>query len=334
MTSDAHDPVLISVVVPTCKRPHLLKRCLDALLAQTLDRFLYEIVVADDAGCEVTRKIVECLSGQTTGKGPRLSYFAVNERHGPAAARNVGWRAARGEFIAFTDDDCIPDSRWLQAGLEAFGEDEEILGVSGKVIIPLPPVPTDYEYNYNGLSQSQFVTASCFYRRRFLEKVGGFDEQFELPWREDSDLFFRLLKLGEGKVVRAPEALVVHPVPPGKWGVSLKQQRRNYYNALLYKKHPEYYRLYLSPVTPWRYYQIMLALLAGLLGFWRRQPLLALTGLSLWAFLTGRFSLLRLSKTSHEPGHVAEMLITSVLIPPLALFWRMAGAIKYKVFFL
>src|SRR5688572_20611263 len=99
----------VSVVVPTYRRPDLLARCLGALLRQSWPPADYEVIVADDAAEEATRRLVESLDTS----GLRLQYVPVLGRHGPAAARNVGWRAARGEIIAFTDDDCIPDSGWL-----------------------------------------------------------------------------------------------------------------------------------------------------------------------------------------------------------------------------
>ena len=88
--------------------------------------------------------------------------------------------------------------------------------------------------------------ASCAIR------AGGFDERFSAAWREDSDLHFRLLHQG-GRIVWAPAALVVHPWP-ARWGVSLKQQRKSQFNALLYKKHPRLYRQRIRPWPPWEYY--------------------------------------------------------------------------------
>src|SRR5690349_7715077 len=99
----------VSVVVPTYKRPELLDRCLDALLGQCYEPSGYEIVVADDgANCE-TRRQVECHAQRAACRGLTVRYLPVTGAHGPAAARNAGWRAARGEIIAFTDDDCVPD---------------------------------------------------------------------------------------------------------------------------------------------------------------------------------------------------------------------------------
>jgi cellulose synthase/poly-beta-1,6-N-acetylglucosamine synthase-like glycosyltransferase len=67
---------------------------------------------------------------------------AVTGRHGPAAARNRGWRAAEGEIVAFTDDDCVPHVHWLSAGVAAFADDSR--GVGPYRHAPAPD-PTDYE---------------------------------------------------------------------------------------------------------------------------------------------------------------------------------------------
>src|SRR4051812_28715790 len=99
-----------SVVVPTYRRSGLLDRCLLALNAQTFEDF--EVLVADDAACVETQRQIEQFA--IHARMP-LRYLPVTERHGPAAARNIGWRAAEGEIIAFTDDDCVPTSDWLTA---------------------------------------------------------------------------------------------------------------------------------------------------------------------------------------------------------------------------
>jgi glycosyltransferase involved in cell wall biosynthesis len=297
--------------------------------------------------------------GQAAGHEPGLSvtYLPLAGAHGPAAARNAGWRAARAEIIAFTDDDCIPAPGWLRAGLAAFEDhgDTRVVGVSGQVVMPLPLQPTDYELNAAGLQRSDFVTANCFYRRDEIAAVGGFDERFRAPWREDSDLFFSLVErhragpvslpgwpgdegqvllAGRGAVfVRAPRAVVFHPVRPAPWGVSLRQQRKAMFNALLYKKHPALYRQRLAPVTPWHYYGILASLGACLAAFLAEERALAyLAGLA-WFLLTARFCLQRLRQTARTPSHIAEMAITSALVPLLSLFWRLAGAIRFRVLF-
>ncbi len=416
--------VRISVVIPTHNRPKLLKRCLAALACQDLAREQYEVIIVDDGGSEVTRRVVEerqkaeslCHSleerlheaqveleegwtgvsqvamvrsafaayagrpvqpdialradGLANARSPaagscralpppaQFRYLSLEPRRGPAAARNAGWRAAQGAIIAFTDDDCIPAPGWLKTGLAAFEDHRtaDVVGVSGQIVMPLPLRPTDFEWNAAGLQRSEFVTANCFYNRAALAAVGGFDERFHAPWREDSDLFFTLIEhygagpaalpvwdVPPGQVLmagrsgiflRAPNAIVFHPVRPAAWGISLFQQRKSLYNALLYKKHPVLYRQRLAPVVPWHYYGSLSALLATGAALLVGQRSVAALAAGAWLFMSGRFCLQRLRHTAHTPGHIVEMVVTSLLIPPLAVFWRLAGAIKHRVWFL
>ncbi len=285
----------VSVVVPTCGRPDLLARCLEALESQSLPREQYEIIVVDDS---------------------RL-------RSGPAAARNRGWRQARAAIVAFTDDDTVPDGYWLEYGLEAMKDPVD--AVSGRIVMPIPEEPTDYERDAQGLERSEFVTANCLVRKRVLERLGGFDEGFRMAWREDSDLHFRLLRCG-ARVVHAPGAVVLHPVRPASWGVSVKQQRKVMYDALLFKKHRRLYRERIRAGARWDYYVIVGSMILGLAGFWPAWLI--------WLALTGKFFIRRMTGASKRPGHVLEMLVTSLVIPPLAVFWRVAGGLLYRVAFL
>ncbi len=318
----------VSVVVPTYNRPDLLDRCLGALIVQEFDAREYEIIVADDAGSEATRRLVEDWSDRADVS---IRYEAPTTAHGPAAARNAGWRAAGGRIIAFTDDDCVPDPGWLAEGVEAIEAGAE--AVSGRVIVPLPERPTDYERDAAGLQRAEFVTANCLVRRDVLETVGGFDERYAAAWREDSDLQFSLLERGY-RVVRAPRAVVVHPVRPASWGVSLKQQRKSQFNALLYKKFPDRYRRAIQGGPPWAYYATVGAIAAAGGSIALGRPFIALGAAAVWAALTARFCARRLRGASTAPGHVLEMAVTSALIPPLSVFWRLRGAFRFRVLFL
>ena len=313
----------VSVVVPTYRRTDLLARCLAALVSQDLNAAEYEVIVADDAADEGTRWIVEGYAA------PNIRYIPVEGAHGPAAARNRGWRAANADIVAFTDDDTVPARDWLRQGLKAF--EEGVVGVQGRVVVPLPEAPTDFERNMAGLERAEFPTANCFYRRSALEEVDGFDERFTAPWREDADLFFTLLERGS-RLERAPAAVVVHPLRPAEWAVSLRQQRQNIFDALLYKKHSDLYRRRI-PHAGWRYYGIAaFALTAVGAAIGSRRQVAAVAALT-WALMTGTFLAERLDGTSREPAHVLEMLVTSVLIPPVAIFWRLRGALRYRVAF-
>jgi glycosyltransferase involved in cell wall biosynthesis len=321
----------VSVVVPTFNRPDLLDRCLSALVAQSIGPSAYEIIIADDATSDATRDQVEEWRNRCTPAGPAITYLPVHRSHGPAAARNAGWGMARGPVIAFTDDDCLPDRGWLAAGVRAIREGAT--GVSGRIIMPLSEDPTDYERNAAGLATSEFVTANCFYRRSALEAVGGFDERFAMAWREDADLWLTFIGRSE-PLVASKDAVVVHPLRPAPWGVSLSQQRKSQYNALLYKKHPVLYRQRVQPGPPRDYYAIVASIAGFLLGVLLRRPRLAVASAVLWTSLTTDFITRRLHGTSRRPGHVAEMVVTSAVIPPLAVFWRLRGAIAYRVRFL
>jgi glycosyltransferase involved in cell wall biosynthesis len=321
------DPVRVSIVVPTHRRPGLLARCLAALLRQDLGASAFEVIVADNAADAETQALVQRLA---SAAGPPLRYVPAGGGRGPAFARNVGWRAAVGEIIAFTDDDTAPDIGWLRAGLAALASAD---AAWGRICVPLPQPPTDYERNEAGLETAEFATANAFCRRPVLAAVDGFDERFTAAWREDADLFFTLLEKGF-RVVPAPEAVVVHPVRPGRWGISLSQQRKSRFNALLYKKHPALYRQRIQPRPPWHYYAAGGAFVTALAGAAAGLPGLVFVGSGLWLALTARFCARRLRGTSHAPAHVAEMALTSALIPLLSVYWRLRGALHFRVFFL
>jgi glycosyltransferase involved in cell wall biosynthesis len=320
----------VSVVIATFERAQLLLRCVDALLAQTLPGAQFEILIVDDGSSRATREhVVAALSRRRRGRrAPTLRFLWLPMNRGPAAARNHGILAARGAVIAFTDDDTVPHPDWLRAGLAAIADGAD--AVAGRVEVPLPAVPTDYERDAAGLMNAGFVTANCFVRRALLAAVGGFDERFRCAWREDTDLCFRLR--ASGAIVRASHAArVVHPVRPARWGVSLAQQRKVMFDALLYKKFPQGYRRYIRARPPWEYYAAVAAGLCAIVNAAAGSRLLALLSLFVWLGIAAAFTSRRLANTSHAPRHVAEMIVTSLLIPWISVYWRTRGALRFRV---
>jgi GT2 family glycosyltransferase len=318
----------VSVVVPTYRRAALLDRCLAALATQSLPAADYEVVVVHDEPSREARRLVW---EHADRDGPVVRYLELPARRGPAAARNRGARAARAPIVAFTDDDTVPDPDWLANGLCGF--DESVDAAWGRLVMPLGEEPTDYELDAAALADAPFVTANCFCRRSVLERLGGFDERFGRAWREDSDLYFRLLAAG-ARVVRAANAVVVHPIRPARWGVSLTQQHKVFFDALLFKKHPELYRERVRPHARWDYYAAVAALAACAIAAAAGARGVALAAGGVWLGLTARFCAARLARTSKRPAHVAEMIVTSAAIPALATFWRLAGALRFRVLFL
>jgi GT2 family glycosyltransferase len=307
----------------------MLERCLEALEEQDLPREMYEVLVVDDSADGSATPLVERFASEAT---MNVRCVRAGPLTGPAHARNVGWRAARGGIIAFTDDDCVPAPRWLRAGLAAMVTAGGVDGVHGRIMVPLSREPTDYERDAAGLERAEFATANCFYSRHALAEVGGFDERFTSAWREDSDLFLALMEKGR-RLGFARDAVVVHPVRPAAWGVSIRQQRKSMFNALLYKKHPSLYRERVQASPPWMYYAIVGALLGAVVAAVFSLGWLVIVMLGAWALLTASFCARRLRGTSRAPGHVAEMIVTSMLIPPLAVYWRLRGAVRFRVMF-
>jgi GT2 family glycosyltransferase len=322
------------VIIPTYRRFDLLSRCLAAVCAQDFPAERFEVIVADDDATSrrssCMREWIEHRFAAAAG-APRLRYVPVTRTQGPAGARNRGWQEACGSVIAFTDDDTIADRAWLSAGWAALAQGFD--AVAGAIHMPLADRPTDYERNAAGLSNAEFATANCFVRRAALAAVGGFDERFTAAWREDSDLQFSLLERGY-RCGYAPEAIVVHPIRPARWGVSISQQRKIAFDALLFKKHRQRYRERIRPAPPWHYYLIVGAALLAIIAALVHAPGVFLAAALVWLFMTARFCLERLAGTSRAWTHVLEMALTSIVVPPLAVFWRLRGAARFRVLFL
>lgn len=324
-----------SVVIPTFRRIDLLGRCLDAVLGQRFDRAAYEVIVVDDGHDAATRAFVNArAAASATAGGPALRYLRPTSGRGPAVARNCGWRDAGAPLIAFTDDDTIPDAAWLERGVAAMDAMPACSALCGRVEVPRDPArrPTDHAWMTIGLETAEFVTANAFVRRAALLRIDGFDERFKRAWREDSDLQFRLMQQ-VGPVDKCGDALVRHPVRPEPFGLSLRQQRNAYFDALLYKKHPRLYRERIHAQPPWAYYAIVLASLAAPGLFALGAGGAAAAALAIAAVLVLRFAVQRLARSALDARHVAEMLYTSALIPFLSVYWRLRGALHFRVLF-
>ena len=325
------DDLKISVVIPTYQRPHLLLRCVESLLSQSFPSVSYELIIVSDGPDNATG---DALSDVPMKKFPGVQYYSLPAKAGPAAARNLGWLLAQGELVVFTDDDCIPSRDWLAAMWNAFeSENKDEIAFSGRTIVPLKQEPTDYEKNISQLAAAEFITANCACTKKALQKVRGFDERFRMAWREDSDLQFKFI-LNDIPIVKVSDAVVTHPVRKAPWGVSIKEERKGMFNALLYKKYPSLYKQKIEPNPPWHYYAISFCLVVFITGIITEKPVLKFAGLSGWIALTSWFAFRRLRSTSHSLNHVSEMVFTSAVIPVLSLFWKFYGSLKFRTFLL
>lgn len=320
--------IQVSVIVPTFQRPQLLINCLRHLCRQTLNRQQYEVIIVSDGpdilGKQIVAEYKACSS-------LNIKFLSLPAKKGPAAARNLGWQNANGILIAFTDDDCLPGKKWLENICKHYNNETEI-AFTGKVIVPVSDEPTDFEMNTKGLETGDFVTANCVCTKATLKAIGGFDEAFTIAWREDSDLEFKLLKR-KIPIMKLNDAVVVHPVRQAPWGVSIKEQRKAMFNALLFKKYPELYRQRLKRNPSWKYYFIILFFMVFVVSIFLKLTGLAIVTLLGWLYLTIAFVIKRLSATRKTFSHIFEMIATSFVIPFFAVYWTIYGAIKYRVLF-
>lgn len=318
-----------SVVIPTYLRPSLLIKCLDALSRQQLSKNEFEIIVVDDGDDRTTAEIVKSFRDVF---GIEARYLAQAQRRGPAAARNRGWRAARGRIVAFTDDDCQPQPEWLSSALTCFKRGAQVM--TGQVKVSQSGRPTHQTRTAAFLETAEFVTANCFCLRSALERVGGFTEEFDIAWREDSDLQFKFIRAGI-PVGKCPEALVIHPLRPARLAASLHDERKNSYDALLYKRHPE---LFKQRIPQYRglvlqYYISVLSLAAGLAGLLTGLGFIVACGLGIWTLLTCDLLVRRLPDGPISTEGIREAIVSAAATPFLSIYWRLHGAFKYRVLY-
>lgn len=301
------------------------------------------MLVVTDGYDEPTHKAIEEFKKSSA---INLVCYSTKEKKGPAAARNLGWQLAKSKLVAFTDDDCLPEPEWLQIYISKAKElmmvtdipgtnsamNEKPFALSGFTKVPIDEDPTDFELNTHGLQHADFITANCACTLSALKITGGFDERYGTAWREDSDLEFSFLNHNI-PVIKVKEAIVVHPVREAPWGVSIKEQKKGLYDALLFKKYPELYRERLSPKIIFDFYFIVITgffCFIAILNGW--GYITVVTMITVLVMITG-FFLKRIKNTRKTSNHIWEMWITSAVIPFLSVFWRIYGAVKFRVLF-
>ncbi|HSS13490.1 MAG TPA: glycosyltransferase [Rhizomicrobium sp.] len=198
--------MLVSVIVPTFNGRDTIARCLDALMHQDWDGAM-EIIVVDDGSSDGTMDVVRAFPG----------VISLCQRNaGPAAARNRGVRAARGEVLVFTDDDCRPLPDFVRRLVGPLRENAAIVGAKGTYLSQQPGLVArfrqiEYEERYCIMQRHRHIdfidTYAAAFRKDAFNQVGGFDESMLAS--EDVDLSFRLAAQG-ARMVFVPDARVSH----------------------------------------------------------------------------------------------------------------------------
>jgi glycosyltransferase involved in cell wall biosynthesis len=319
----------VSVVVPTLGRPSLTA-LFSALATGKPCPLPVEILVVDDRPNRSVRLPIPDGCEVTVIAGPAA---------GPAAARNAGWRAARHEWVAFLDDDVVPDADWFdRLGADLTGAGALVGGVQGNLRVPLPAQrrPTDWERVTAGLADGRWITADMAYRRAALARAGGFDERLPRAFREDAELAHRVR--ADNWALRRGERTVTHPVRPESPWVSLRTQRGNADDALLRRLYGRQWRdiLQIPPGRRRRHVAVTAAGLAALtcgvaaLVSHRRWAAGAAYAGVLWAAGTAEFAAARITPGPRDRREVATMLVTSAAIPPLAVGHWLSGWWRWR----
>ncbi len=262
---------MISVIIPVYNGEKTIKECLISLAKQT--RKPDEIIVVDDGSEDRTKEIVK----EFVGKRVKL----IEQKHkGPASARNLGAKKAKGKIVLFTDADCIPNERWVSEMTKPF-EKKGVVGVQGvyrtkqrDVIARF--VQLEIEDRYDRMRKFETIdfigSYSAAYKKDVFLKFGGFDESFPTASGEDPELSFKLSKLGY-KMVLNEKAIVYHKHVSSLSAYLKKKFWRAYWRVLLYRKHPK--KIAKESYTPQTlkfqilsfYFFILLAILSLFLPF-------------------------------------------------------------------
>ena len=266
--------IAVSVVVASHARHLRLRWLLNALEEQTLPRERWEVVVVHDYDRTTAERVIERHPLSDSG---RLHQIAIPRGTGsPARQRNLGWRSARGELIAFTDDDCRPEPDWLECLVAAARR------APGDVVQGATrPDPFEVDVLAAPHVRTMFIEpvgpyAQCcniLYPRAILERLDGFDEHAITG--EDVDLSLRARAAGSS-ISGAPEAIVNHAVESHTLPGILRQNLKWRHLAYLAKRHPELRREFTLGVFWDADHLWVTAALVGLLGARRSRPLLAL----------------------------------------------------------
>jgi GT2 family glycosyltransferase len=195
------------VIVPTWNRPGRVRECVSALLRL---RERVEIIVVDDGSEPGVREEWE----------GSVRVLRQSHRRGPAAARNLGAAAATGEYLLFTDDDCVPEANWVTGFRQVL--DRHPRALMGGSVRNGEPGNWAAEFNEMLVAQLRRVTMGspcgfvptnnlCVAAEQF-RGVGGFNESFVQAGGEDRDFCQRWWRAGK-QIVAAEGAVVFHHHP-------------------------------------------------------------------------------------------------------------------------
>lgn len=207
------EKLFFSIIIPTYNRAEALKACLTSLSHLDYPRDRFEVIIVDDGSKKPLGPVIDSFSD------PLDIILVRQENAGPAAARNTGAGQARGDILAFTDDDCAPAYDWLKTLAAYFGKTRDN-AVGGKTINVLSgnlyavgsQMLIDYLYAYYNADsdRASFLTSNNLaLPTEHFRSMGGFKTIFPRAAGEDREFCAHWLHRGYG-MVYAPEIRVRH----------------------------------------------------------------------------------------------------------------------------
>ena len=195
------DDIIFSIVVAVYNSEDTIVKCIQSLLAQTFSD--YEIIIVDDGCTDNTLILIKNFNDE------KITLISDGNNRGPAGARNLGIKNAKGKYVCFTDADCIVRPEWLDRFHITYLLNDNIVGVGGI----LDPIKHNLIANLERLKNKKLYkmgyhvyigkqdcpiggTNNLSYKRSVLNEVGGFDETFPKPAGEDFDLKLRICEKG------------------------------------------------------------------------------------------------------------------------------------------
>ncbi|MFC1623877.1 glycosyltransferase [Candidatus Omnitrophota bacterium] len=222
----------ISIVIPTYNSASTLGQTVESCLGQDYPKDKLEIIVVDDGSKDNTEEVVKRFPVK----------YIYQERRGPAAARNNGFRNSKGDGICFIDADCVPYKDWISKLVQHYDKDN-VGAVAGSYAVGTSrylldkSVHCEIKYRHSMMPgyTTSFGTYNVLVRRSVFKELGGFNTLYYNASGEDNDLSYRIIKAGY-KIYFEKDALVSHNNILRFWRYLGIQFRHSYWRMKLYKE--------------------------------------------------------------------------------------------------
>ncbi len=227
--------ICVSVIVPAYNASATIGKTLEALSRQICTQ-PYEVIVVDDGSSDDTAKIV--------GSFPAVRYI-FQKNAGPAAARNHGAALAQGEYLAFTDSDCLAHEDWIARLMSGFDQGEigvvaGSYGIANKKSRLSRCIYQEILWRHNRLMPdfpNAFGSYNFCIRKEVFDAVGGFNTVYRRASGEDNDLSYKIVRFGP-RILFQRQALVDHYHPTRVVKYLKEQFHHGYWRLKMYKDHP------------------------------------------------------------------------------------------------